>query len=162
MPLYFAYGANMVRDGMAARCPGARLIGPAVLEHRRFAIIRSGHGTVLKAPGARVHGVLWRLARGDAAALDRFEEVARGLYRRAEAVVRRNGRPVAALVSIAAATVPGGRPRAAYIAAILGAAREFGFPADYRAALETIARTSSGVRPASRSARRVKVASLLA
>ena len=32
--------------------------------------------------GAAAHGVLWRLARGNAAALDRYEEVAAGLYRR--------------------------------------------------------------------------------
>jgi hypothetical protein len=159
--LYFAYGANMVRGGMAARCPGARLVGPAALERHRFAIIRAGHGTVLKAPRRRVHGVLWRLARGNEAALDRYEEIARGLYRRKRTVVRRNDKPVVALIYVAAA-IARGRPRAAYIGSILVAARGFGFPANYVAALETIARTSSGVRPAARSACKVSDGSRLA
>ncbi|HUB96220.1 MAG TPA: gamma-glutamylcyclotransferase family protein [Stellaceae bacterium] len=161
MQLYFAYGANMVQDDMDRRCPAARLLGAAILDHYRFAITRSGYGTVLRQAGARVHGVLWRLARGDEAALDRFEEVERGRYRRAWLVVRRNGRPVTALVYIAAATEPG-RPSAAYIGAILASARRFGFPAGYVAALDAIARTASGVSPASRNARSVSEGSLLA
>jgi gamma-glutamylcyclotransferase (GGCT)/AIG2-like uncharacterized protein YtfP len=161
MRLYFAYGANMVRENMARRCPRARLVGTAILADRRFAIIRKGYGTVLKEKGARVYGLLWRIGRSDEAALDWFEEVARGVYRRTQAVVVYHGRPVSALVYVAAATAPG-RPRAAYIGSILAAARAFGFPADYIAALEAIARTSSGVRPASRRARIVSDGSLLA
>jgi gamma-glutamylcyclotransferase (GGCT)/AIG2-like uncharacterized protein YtfP len=159
--LYFAYGANMVPEDMARRCPRARLVGTAVLADHRFAIIRDGHGTVLKAKGARVHGAAWRIGRADEAALDRFEEVARGLYRRTRTVVACRGRQVSALVYVAAATAPG-RPRAAYIESIIAAARGFAFPADYIAALEAIARTSSAVRPASRSARIVSDGSLLA
>jgi hypothetical protein len=151
----------MARAGMAARCPGARFVGAAVLDHHRFAIVRGGHGTVRPRTGARVHGVLWRLGRGDEAALDRYEEIATGLYRRATRLVRIAGRAVLARIYIAAAR-GAGRPRAAYLGAIIQAAREFGFPADYLAALAAIARTSSGVRPDSRSARRVSDRSRLA
>jgi gamma-glutamylcyclotransferase (GGCT)/AIG2-like uncharacterized protein YtfP len=158
---YFAYGANMVPETMARRCPRARLVGPAALADHRFAIIRDGYGTVLKEKGARVHGVVWRIGRADTAALDRYEEVARGLYRRTQAAVLLRGRPITALIYVAAATAPG-VPRAAYIDAIIAAARRFGFPADYIASLEAIARTSSAVRPASRRARTVSDGSLLA
>jgi hypothetical protein len=161
VPLYFAYGANMVRHDMARRCPGARLLGAAALGRHRFAIIRGGHGTVLPQPGATVHGVLWRIGRADRTALDRYEEVARGLYRRAPRVVTWRGRAVGALVYIAAAQTAG-RARPAYLAAIVGAARAQKFSADYVAALEAIASTSAGVRPASRSARRVRARSRLA
>jgi gamma-glutamylcyclotransferase (GGCT)/AIG2-like uncharacterized protein YtfP len=137
MGLYFAYGSNMVRDQMALRCPGAALLGTAMLAQHRFAIIRGGHGTVLPQPGSTIHGVLWRLARGDEKALDRYEEVAGGLYRRAQCVVRHNDKPCSALVYIAAATEPG-RARAAYLAAILAAARDFNFPADYVRALAAL------------------------
>ena len=137
MSLYYAYGSNMVRAQMAARCPGARLVGPARLPDRRFAIIRSGHGTILRQRGAVVWGVLWRLGRGEEAALDRYEEVASGLYRRERIVVWRAGRAFPALAYVAAATAPG-TARPAYLAAILAAARAFGFPADYVEALAAL------------------------
>src|SRR5579883_2332659 len=130
----------MVLPQMRRRCPAARLIGPACLRGYRFAVIRGGHGTVLRAAGASVHGVLWRLGRGDQAALDRYEELEAGLYRRVCRVVLCGGRPVSARLYIAAATAPG-RGRAAYLGAILAAARGFAFPAAYVAALEAIART---------------------
>jgi len=158
---YFAYGANMVREAMAQRCPGARVIGPALLPRHRFAIIRGGHGTVLRHQGGCVHGVLWQLGRGAVASLDRYEEVEAGLYRRERRIVWHEGKPRPALIYVAAATAPG-VPRAAYIAAIAAAARAWGFPADYVASLVTIASTSAGVRPAARSARNVSARSRLA
>jgi cation transport regulator ChaC len=151
---YFAYGANMVLAAMALRCPKARLAGPAVLMDHRFAIIRGGHGTVLRRRGASVHGVLWRLARSDEAALDLYEEVAAGLYRREWRAVESGGRRVAALVYVATATAPG-RPRASYLAGMIAAGRAYGFPADYLTALEAIARTASGESPLSLSARKL-------
>jgi len=151
----------MAPGAMAQRCPGACIVGAAMLANHDFAIVRGGHGTVRKRPGARVHGVLWRLGRGDEAALDLYEEVERGLYRREERVVRVASRAVTALVYIAASRASG-RPRDAYLAAIIAAAREFGFPDDYVAALAAIARTSSGERPDWRSARKVSDRSRLA
>ena len=165
MSLYFAYGSNMVRAQMAARCPRARLIGPASLPDHRFAIIRSGHGTILRKRGDLLWGVLWRLGRGDEAALDRYEEIARGLYRRGRCVVQRGGRAVPALVYVAAATARG-TARPAYLDAIVAAARRFGFPAGYVAALAALrsasARTSSGDLPLSLSELKVSARSRLA
>ena len=64
-------------------------------------------------------------------------------------------------IYIAAARTTG-RARPAYIGAILAVARAREFPADYVAALAAIASTSPGVRPASRSARKVRERSRLA
>jgi len=161
MRLYFAYGSNMAATAMARRCPSARLLGPATLAQHRFAVIRGGHGTVRPQARADVHGVLWRIGRTDEAALDRYEEIERGLYRRRMCLVRFRGRPCRALVYVAAARAPG-RPRPAYIAAILAAARGFGFPVAYVAALSAMARTSAGERPARRSAASVSALSRLA
>ena len=52
MTLYFAYGANLSRAGMAARCPGARAVGPAALEGYAFFVGIDGWGSVRRAPGA--------------------------------------------------------------------------------------------------------------
>jgi gamma-glutamylcyclotransferase (GGCT)/AIG2-like uncharacterized protein YtfP len=141
MPLYFAYGSNMVPAQMARRCPGAHLVGTAMLADYRFAIVRGGHGTVQMRRGARVHGVLWRLSRGHCAALDAYEDVFRGLYRRRACRVASAGRGRDAFTYVAAATAPG-RPRAAYIDPIVAAARRFGFPTTYIASLEAISRTA--------------------
>ena len=60
MTLYFAYGANMERDAMRKRCPGATALGIAALRGHRYVIAR-GYGAFARAPGACVFGVLWRL-----------------------------------------------------------------------------------------------------
>src|SRR5579863_7194541 len=80
MPLYFAYGANMDRAAMAARCPRSTPLGPAALMRHRLAIMREGWLTVVRDARARAHGVLWDLALADVPALDRFEGVGAGLY----------------------------------------------------------------------------------
>lgn len=166
MRLYFAYGSNMVAAQMAQRCPAALRLGTALLPNHRFLINRAGYATVAPQPGSDVRGVVWRLGRGAEAALDRYEAVADGLYRRAFRRIRRDGRAVTALVYIAADPTPG-RPRPGYLEPILAAAAALGFAADYVRELESwrsrpggspasaIARTSAGVRPASRSARSV-------
>ncbi|HXP29792.1 MAG TPA: gamma-glutamylcyclotransferase family protein [Stellaceae bacterium] len=137
MRLYFAYGSNMVTRQMAKRCPRARLLGTAVLPDHRFAIAGSGFATIVPRPRARVWGVVWRLAPGDEAALDRYEDVAGGVYRRQHRPVRLDGRPQSALIYVAAAR-PSGRARLAYLAAILAAAEAFAFPEDYRRELEAL------------------------
>jgi len=152
MRTYFAYGANMVLAAMARRCPATRVLGPATLAHHRFAIIRGGHGTVLRQRGATVHGLLWRLGRGDRRALDRYEEVAAGLYRPERRLVEWRGRLVPALVYVARATAPG-RARKRYLQDIIAAAAAFAFAPDYCAALAASARISAGATPAARSAR---------
>src|SRR5258708_5162171 len=97
MTLYFAYGANMERAAMRARCPAAVALGPARLTGWRAAIA-SGFGSVAPAAGAAVFGVLWRLTPRDLAALNIFESLDSGLYRRVALTVERDGRHARALV----------------------------------------------------------------
>src|SRR4051794_9122870 len=59
--IYFAYGSNMIASQMARRCPGARLIGPALIRDYRFRINRRGVATVLPETAAIVRGALWSL-----------------------------------------------------------------------------------------------------
>src|SRR5260370_33763751 len=79
--LHFAYGSNMSAALMRRRCPGARLEGRACLPGYRFVITRSGYASVVPAPGSIVHGLLWRVAPRDVAALNVSENLAGGLYR---------------------------------------------------------------------------------
>ena len=135
MILHFAYGSNMSRALMHRRCPGARALGPAQLDGWRFVITRDGYASLVRDPGGRVHGVLWRLTPRDLAALDAYENIDAGLFRRVLLAVQADGRSVKAIVYIGRDGAPG-RARAGYMELVAMAAREAGLPSDYVAGLE--------------------------
>ena len=69
MTPYFAYGSNMSKTLMERRCRNAVAVGPARLEGWRFLVSLDGFASVVPAPGAVVHGVLWRISARELAAL---------------------------------------------------------------------------------------------
>jgi gamma-glutamylcyclotransferase (GGCT)/AIG2-like uncharacterized protein YtfP len=145
MTHYFAYGSNMSRAPMRARCPSAREVGIAVLAGHRFIVTSDGYASIVAAPGGVVHGLLWRLAPRDLAALDAYESIDTGLYRVATLTVRRGARRTAAMVYVGRSRRPGS-PRPGYLEAVLDAARELALPAAY---IDTLARwLPSGPRAA--------------
>jgi gamma-glutamylcyclotransferase (GGCT)/AIG2-like uncharacterized protein YtfP len=139
VPLYFAYGSNMDTAAMARRCPASRPLGLARLARHRFAILQAGYATVERDPRSIVHGVLYELALADIAALDRYEDIARGLYRKVtQPVLRKGGSPVQALVYVGAGP-SGGQPRPGYMEGVIAAAESAGLPAAYIAFLQAFA-----------------------
>jgi gamma-glutamylcyclotransferase (GGCT)/AIG2-like uncharacterized protein YtfP len=134
MTLYFAYGSNMSRAPMRARCPTAREAGTATLAGHRLIITSDGYASVVPEPGGIVYGLLWRLAPRDLAALNTYESLDTGLYRIVTLPVRAGTRQVPAMVYLARTRTPG-PPRPGYLEAVLAAARELELPADYVAAL---------------------------
>jgi len=146
MTLYFAYGANMERAAMARRCGGAIPLGPAVLRGWRY-VIAEGYGSVAPAPGMCVFGVLWRLTPRDLAALNIFESLDSGLYRRAMLTVELGGERARALVYVGR---KGGKRRAmpGYQERIVAAAEEWRLPKRYIAELRRLAPGYRGTRPA--------------
>ena len=135
MPLYFAYGANMNVAAMLQRAPRSRVLGRAKLARHKFFIMKSGFASVRRDPYADVHGVLFDLALSDVPALDRYEEVGRGLYTKVTQPVLREGTASVRAVVYLGASAAEGRPSAAYLDAILEGARENGLPEDYIAFL---------------------------
>ena len=159
--LHFAYGSNMSRPHMRARCPQARAIGVVTARDFRFVIGRDGFASIERKPGARVHGVLWRLSLRDLAAINSYESVQAGLYIRRQIPIRlprlpaapglaQQSKPahdqsrmttngvapaVAALVYIARRRGRG-LPRPGYIAQVVGAARDWNLPYAYIRSLE--------------------------
>lgn len=134
MTLHFSYGANMDRVGMAKRCPGAKAWGRAFLDGYRFIIAASGYASVVRAPGAAVHGVLWRLTPRDVAALRIFESLDSGLYRSILMPVYSGSRRVRAVVYVGQereGRQREGRPRPGYLEIVTAAAREWDLGADY-------------------------------
>ena len=145
--LYFAYGSNMSRSLMAARCPQARAVGPAALDGFAFIVTADGYASVVPRPSAVVPGVLWRIGPRDLAALNAYEGVAQGLYRIRVLPVRCGRSLRSALVYVGRSAVPG-RPRPGYMTMVLAAAREWGLAERH---IEGLARWSPrwrGVRAA--------------
>ena len=149
MPLYFAYGSNMDRAAMSARCPRSRALGPARLARHRLFIMEEGFASVRRDPLRAVHGVLWDLALADVRALDKYEEIARGLYAKIIQPVLVEGGARRALVYVGASVRPG-VPRADYIAGVIAAARSWEFPQAYLRELMTFAPAAAqgAARPA--------------
>jgi gamma-glutamylcyclotransferase (GGCT)/AIG2-like uncharacterized protein YtfP len=116
----------MDQAAMAGRCPGAALLGVARLPGYRFVIARAGFAGLEPDPAADVHGVLWDLTPANIAALDAFEGVDEGLYRKAVFTVE--GGP--ALVYVPADRARG-TPAPQYLAGVVAAARKHGMPGDY-------------------------------
>jgi gamma-glutamylcyclotransferase (GGCT)/AIG2-like uncharacterized protein YtfP len=134
--LYFAFASNMDVAQMAERCDGAECLGAATLSGHRFRIGRRGYATVIAEPGAEVHGVLWSLDPRHEAALDVYEGIRHGLYRKVTLPVRTAaGAAREALVYVAGdpatgQTVPG------YMERVVAAAELHGLPAPYVAELK--------------------------
>ncbi|HVZ54212.1 MAG TPA: gamma-glutamylcyclotransferase family protein, partial [Pseudolabrys sp.] len=127
---YFAYGSNMHRAGMAARCAGAQPLSVAQLAGWRFVIGTHGYASIVPAPGSEVIGVLWWLTPRDLAALNAYESLDSGLYGRRLLMVRQNGVARSALVYVGRASGKG-RARPGYLELILAAARDWQMPERY-------------------------------
>jgi gamma-glutamylcyclotransferase (GGCT)/AIG2-like uncharacterized protein YtfP len=132
--LYFAYGANLDRAHMARLCPGAEAQGVAELDLHRVFIAAAGFASV-RADKGTVHGVLWQVSERDFVALDGYESVPTGLYRRETRTVRLKDAAVEAAVYVASDARPG-RPRASYRAMIVAAARAWNLPEEHVRLLE--------------------------
>ena len=69
--LYFSYGMNTNRSGMAQRCPGALSLGHARLIDYSFRF--ATHADVVKCRGSYVDGVLWSIDQTHLSNLDLLE-----------------------------------------------------------------------------------------
>lgn len=78
--LYFAYGSNLNFAAMARRCPAAKPLGKWTLPDSR--LVFRGVADVAHEPGAKCIGGLWRITPACEAALDRYEGIGSGMYRK--------------------------------------------------------------------------------
>ncbi len=135
MTLYFAYGSNMARGAMMARCPTARALGPAQLVGYQFFVGVDGWGSVSRKPGSSVHGVLWKLAPRDIAALHAYELLHRGLYDVRHLPVRFGSKHRRAMIYLLRRRHPG-QPKPGYVEMIGAAARAWKLPEPYIRSVE--------------------------
>jgi len=135
---YFAYGSNMNLEQMALRCPGACMVGLVRKPGWRYLINQRGYVTALDDPDAETSGCLWTLTEEHWAALDRYEGVAGGFYRRVdcEVFLLDSNEPVQSIAYRAANEMPG-TPTAIYAGVVIEGARQIGLPEDYLEFLES-------------------------
>ena len=135
MTLYFAYGSNMQRAAMQARCPTARAVGPAKLDNYKFFIGVDGWGSVRQSPGDTVHGILWRVTPRDLAALHAYELLHKGLYDVRYLPVREGKRRVLAMLYLLRRRAAG-QPKPGYVEMIAASARGWKLPERYIRSVE--------------------------
>ncbi len=142
--------------GMAERCPLSRPLGRARLARHRILVMAEGFASIAPDPRANVHGVLWDLALRDVRALDQFEDVSRGLYKKVQLpVLREPFGSARALVYVGHWTRPGA-PAPEYLAGVIAAARHWALPAAYVAFLESLGRAASEESDAPRAKNRAR------
>jgi gamma-glutamylcyclotransferase (GGCT)/AIG2-like uncharacterized protein YtfP len=69
--LYFAYGSNLIIEGMASRCPDSEPVGPAILHGWQLTF--RGVADIERREGVQTHGALWRISDRDLERLDTYE-----------------------------------------------------------------------------------------
>ena len=78
--LYFSFGSNLNKQQMLDRCRDAIPIKSCGLSD--WKLVFRGVADIIPAPQSYVYGALWSLSERDLDALDQFEGIGRGLYKR--------------------------------------------------------------------------------
>lgn len=136
--LYFAYGSNLLRKQMTARCPQADYQGIGWIRGWRFEYdggLNEGWqdlpvGNIVPGRHERVWGVLYLVNEMDIQRLDGFENIPRDYQHRLIPVHKSNGKTVKAFVYTRSAR-PIGQPSAMYRKVVVNGAVEDGLPATY-------------------------------
>jgi hypothetical protein len=79
---YFAYGSNLNKEHMATRCPAAVAVAPLYLKFGRLVFRGVADVSLTGKKRHVIAGGLWRITRACEVALDRYEGVGGGLYRK--------------------------------------------------------------------------------
>lgn len=125
--LYFAYGMNTDKQGMATRCPGALSLGAARLLNHCFRF--AGHADVVPCQGRHVDGVLWYIDQHHLNNLDRVEGYP-WYYDRTELIVEHGSQQIQAHCYRMQAGNPDAPPAQAYLDCVLRGYAEHGVPTD--------------------------------
>lgn len=137
--VYFAYGSNMLSARLLARCPSARVLGPASAIGREVAFSKlsvdlSAKAALVERPGAVVHGVAYELDVEAHGELDAIEGP--GYFRQSDFPIALH-RGTATIDAISASAyharrhVAGRLPYDWYLDLIVAGGREHGLPAAY-------------------------------
>ena len=140
MKIYFAYGSNMNREQMGARCPDAEVMEIGEIKDLEFFINERGVASVRRAEGESVFGQLWKIDDEAEASLDMYEGVDDNRYRKDTVTVSaQDGRELKDVLIYIDDREKEGSPRPGYMEKIISGAEESGLPADYIRMLRSLA-----------------------
>lgn len=135
---YLAYGSNLNIGQMKTRCPGARMVGTAVLDGYRLMFKGSLTGsylTIEKEEGQKVPLGVWEVDDYDLARLDAYEGYPAFYYKKRMKVqvTKKDGThgECEAIVYIMHEDRKLGCPADFYMCTCLEGYRDFGFDSDY-------------------------------
>ena len=124
--LYAAYGSNMDKSQMMARCPDAVVAGKSYLENWELTL--PFYANIEPAEGKKTPVLLWEITDKDEKRLDVCEGYPKG-YDKTEIIVNLNGKRITAMVYVMAADYKRFKkqPREGYRDQILHGYRDAGF-----------------------------------
>ena len=125
---YFAYGSNLNQAQMLQRCPKASPVSRAVLGGWR--LYWQGVLTILKDPGAQVHGALWKTTPKCERSLDRYEGHPHLYRKETTQVVLPTGKRIEAYVYIMNKVGPAVWPSQHYLQSCLWGAYDWDISLD--------------------------------
>ena len=142
--LYFAYGSNLSEEQMGHRCPGAKLIGAAILKGYHIAFTfysrrwRGGCADIVRDSESEVWGLIYSLTGKDLLRLDMCEGHP-DHYRRIEVeVAPRGGKRAERVLTYEVVSRGEFPPTEEYLGIMTAAAEKHGFPEAYREILRSV------------------------
>lgn len=135
MALYFAYGSNLLRERLLARCPNLTFVGLATLAAHRLTFDKvssdgSGKCTFEPDDAGEVSGVLWEVLESELEDLDLAEGAGNG-YERCRLTVLHADRKSEVLTYRATDFRPDLPPYDWYLALVVAGAKQQKLPEDY-------------------------------
>lgn len=134
--IYFAYGSNLLRERLTARCPGIKLHGTASLPGHRLTFDQlstdgSGKGAFEPARGDALPGVLWSVPENELNNLDLAEGAGIAYARHWVGVVDDDGENCRVLTYRPLNPHKGALPFDWYLALVLAGAKQHGLPGEH-------------------------------
>ena len=136
---YLAYGSNLNVNQMSFRCPGAKIIGTAMLKGWQLLFKGSGSGfylTIEKREGSELPVAVWEITDADEKNLDCYEGypifyTKRTMMVRCKCIADGKTRILHAMVYTMRPDREPGLPRMSYVDTCLDGYRVFGFNTAY-------------------------------
>ncbi len=141
--LYFAYGSNLLRERLLARCSGIELSGLATLPDHCMTFSKpstdgSAKCTYARDDGGSVLGALWHVPESDLAALDQIEGVGYGYGRYTVTVIDPSGDATEAVTYRGDDHDASLKPYDWYLALVIAGAMQRGLPASFIQSLQSV------------------------
>jgi gamma-glutamylcyclotransferase (GGCT)/AIG2-like uncharacterized protein YtfP len=127
---YFAFGSNLSKEQMTARCPESEYLYPGKLDNHIWFIYERGYANIKPSEGDFVLGEIFSLSEQDIELLDICEMVAEGMYHQEVLSIDTSNGSLDCLVYVDLNQILG-RPQFEYIKRINQGIESSELPMDY-------------------------------